>query len=46
MSAFFDLEQVAEIAKLDKKGEFFVVVVGTKYNGEFKIKTKHFERLP
>jgi hypothetical protein len=45
-SAVFDLQRVAEIAKLDENGEFFVVVIGTKYNGSFKIKTKHFEKLP
>jgi hypothetical protein len=45
-SAVFDLKRVAEISKLDEKGEFFVVVVGTKYNREFKIKTRHFEKLP
>lgn len=44
--AVFDLERVAEITSLDEKGEFFIVVVGTKYNREFKIKTKFFERLP
>ena len=43
--AVFDLEQVAEIARLDDKREFFIVVIGTKYNREFKIKTKHFDDL-
>ena len=44
--AVFDLKRVAEISKLDEKGEVFVVVVGT--TGEekkSKVKTKHFGRL-
>lgn len=46
-AATFDLEQVKRIAALDKKGEFFIVVIGE--SGEekkFKVKTKHFGRLP
>jgi hypothetical protein len=45
-TAVFDIDAAAEIGKLDRKGEFFVVVIGT--TGEeknFKVKTKHFERL-
>jgi hypothetical protein len=45
-SAVFDLKQVAEISKLDKKGEFFVVVVGTRYNSRLKITTRNFKKLP
>lgn len=44
---YFELEDVRRISELDAKGEFFVVVIGT--SGEekkFKVKTKHFERLP
>jgi hypothetical protein len=44
---YFDLEEVRRISALDKKGEFFVVVIGT--TGEekkFKVKTKHFDELP
>ncbi len=47
MVGYFDLDDVKRISKLDKKGEFFIVVIGT--TGEekkFKVKTKHFERLP
>ncbi|MCP4897032.1 MAG: hypothetical protein GY906_08660, partial [bacterium] len=45
--ALFDLGEVERVAALDKKGEFFIVVIGT--TGEekkFKVKKKHFERLP
>ena len=45
--AAFDLDEVKKIAALDKKGEFFIVIIGT--TGEekkFKVKTKHFKRLP
>lgn len=45
--AVFELQQVVDICKLDNRREFFVVVIGT--TGEekkFKVKTKHFERLP
>jgi hypothetical protein len=47
MVAYFDMDEVIRISSLDKKGEFFIVVIGT--TGEekkFKVKTKHFERLP
>ncbi len=47
MAGYFALEDVVRISTLDKKGEFFVVVIGT--TGEekkFKIKTKHFKLLP
>jgi hypothetical protein len=38
---------VKRIASLDKKGEFFVVVIGnTGEEKKFKVKTKHFDRLP
>jgi hypothetical protein len=44
---YFEIEDVRRVSELDPKGEFFVVVIGT--SGEekkFKVKTKHFERLP
>jgi len=45
--ATFDLEGVKRIAALDKKGEFFIVVIGeTGEEKKFKVKTKHFGRLP
>ncbi|GMR24116.1 MAG: hypothetical protein BMS9Abin37_2617 [Acidobacteriota bacterium] len=45
--ATFDLEAVKRIASRDKKGEFFVVVIGnTGEEKKFKVKTKHFDRLP
>jgi hypothetical protein len=45
-TAVFDLLGVVEICKLDKKGEFFVVVIATKdAEKTFRVKTKHFERL-
>lgn len=47
MVAYFEMEDVIRISNLDKKSEFFIVVVGT--TGEekkFKVKTKHFKRLP
>lgn len=38
---------VKRIASLDKKGEFFIVVIGgTGEEKKFKVKTKHFNRLP
>ena len=45
--ATFDLEAVKRIASLDKKGEFFIVVIGnTGEEKKFKVKTKHFKHLP
>jgi len=47
LAAYFNMDEVARISNLDKKGEFFIVVIGT--TGEekkFKVKTKHFKRLP
>ena len=45
--ATFDLEEVRRVAALDKKGELFIVVIGdTGEEKKFKIKTKHFDRLP
>jgi len=45
--ASFDIDEVRRIAALDKKGEFFIVVIGdTGEEKKFKIKTKHFDRLP
>lgn len=43
----FDLQQVAEISNLDKKGEIFVVLTNSLgKERKLKIKTKHFEKLP
>ena len=47
MEATFSMEDVQRISSVDKKGEFFIVVIGT--TGEekkFKVKTKHFDRIP
>lgn len=45
--ALFDLEEVKRIAALDKKGEFYILVIGeTGEEKKFKVKTKHFDRLP
>ena len=45
--ATFDIDEVRRVASLDKKGEFFVVVIGdTAEEKKFKVKTKHFDRLP
>ena len=45
--ATFDIDEVRRVASLDKKGEFFVVVIGdTGEEKKFKVKTKHFDRLP
>ena len=43
---FISVVLSASIANLDEKGEFLVVVIGTKYNIGFEVKTKHFEKLP
>lgn len=43
----FDLEQVAEISKLDAKGEVFVVFSNSLgKERRLKIKNKHFKKLP
>ncbi len=47
MFGYFDPDELILVSTPDKKGELFIVVIGT--TGEekkFKIKTKHFERLP
>lgn len=45
--AYFAIDDVVEISRLDKKGEFFIVVIGdTGEEKKFKVKTKHFKRLP
>jgi len=44
---YFAMGEVMQISALDKKGEFFVLIIGT--TGEekkFKVKTKHFKKLP
>ncbi len=47
MVGYFGMEDVIRICSLDKKGEFFVVVIGTTgEEKDFKVKTKHFKRLP
>ena len=39
--------EVLQISAMDKKGEFFVRVIGTTgEEKDFKVKTKHFKRLP
>ena len=46
-AAMFLMEDVLRIAAADKKGEFFILIIGV--SGEekkFKVKTKHFNRLP
>ena len=45
--AYFQMDEVVRISNKDRKGEFFIVIIGT--TGEqkkFKIKTKHFAKLP
>lgn len=47
MFGYFDLDELVLVTKLDEKSKFLIVVIGT--TGEekkFKVKTKHFERLP
>ena len=47
MVALFAMEDVKRISALDKKGEFFIVVIGsTGEEKKFQVKTKHFKRLP
>ena len=43
----FDLEQVAEISKLDKKGQVLIAFENALgKERKLKIKSKHFEKLP
>ena len=43
----FFLDEVQTLSALDKKGEFYVVVVSEDGKEEkFKIKSKHFKQLP
>lgn len=45
--AYFPMEDVLRIAKLDRKGEFYIdIVSSTGEEKDFKVKTKHFSRLP
>jgi hypothetical protein len=46
ITATFDLNQVETMREADKDKEFLVVVVGDHGERTFKIKTKHFDRLP
>jgi hypothetical protein len=43
----FSIEDLLSVAEKDvkKKGEFFVKVIGTKSEKEFKIKDKHFKYI-
>ncbi len=44
---YFAMDEVMRISSLDKKDEFFVVIIGdTGEEKKFKIKTKHFKKLP
>ena len=47
MEALFSMEDAMRVSSADKKGEFFIVLIGT--TGEekkFKVKTKHFGHIP
>lgn len=47
LMAAFTLEELASVANRDKKGEFFVVIVSDQGKEKrFKVKTKHFKKLP
>ena len=47
LRADFALDEVVALSALDKKGEFFVVIVPEKgKEKKFKVKSKHFEKLP
>ena len=48
LQAKFPLDALREIRGSNGKGEFFITVIGSGRNSEkdFKVKTKHFERLP
>ncbi len=43
--AAFKMEDVERLRRMDKKGEFFIVVVGDNQNKFFKIKERFFKRL-
>lgn len=42
----FSLDDVARVRAASNDGEFFVSVVGEKSEKDFKIKKKHFDKLP
>jgi len=45
--ASFDLADVLSLSSLHKKGEFYVSIVSTDgKNEKFKVKSKHFKKLP
>ena len=44
-SAMFPMKDVGSLRESDKKGEFFIVVVGDKYNKFFKVKDRDFKFL-
>ena len=46
VEAVFSLEGVAQLRGPRGDQEFFVTVVGTGYEKNFKIKQKHFQLLP
>jgi hypothetical protein len=46
MKVEFPLEEVAKLRSTSSDGEFFVTVVGENSEKDFKIKKKHFEKLP
>lgn len=44
---YFSMDELIQISEMDKKGEFFVRIIGTTgEEKDFKIKTKHFKKLP
>jgi hypothetical protein len=47
LNVLFELDEVAEISKLDQKGEVFVVFTNSLgKERKLKIKSKHFKKLP
>ena len=41
----FPIEEVIKVSKRDYKGEFFIKVIGTRKEKEFKIKEKHVKNI-
>jgi hypothetical protein len=45
--AYFPVEEVLRISKLDRKGEFYIDILSDEgQEKSFKVKTKHFPKLP
>jgi len=46
MESHFSIKEVGELSELDEKGEFFIVLIKDDEEKKYKVKTKHFKKLP